>query len=406
MFNQNQLKMTLKSSFVKFPLVVMAIGLIFLSGCDKEKEPTVTTVEATEITFESAVVGGNVTSDGGAPIIARGVVWGTNQNPSLSDSFTTDEANSTGTFSHKLEGLVDGVSYYARAYATNGVGTTYGNQVTFSTVQKCRVTSLDIVAEEIGYGEFSYSVNFTYDELKRLSNYAVIFDGQADFQVVFKYGANGLIDKAEFWYGGTMEEYLKFTWNANTVSRQWYWNEGSGWEPASWFELVTFNEDGLIEKIDDYVVYKSDPFHVGYTTYQWQNKNVTLIESYYLSDWAKFKAERKKNSIFNPKTTKSYRQKIDINPSAKDFVKDYSAAYTYDNKINPFSFHPALGLTAGETLFVSENNLLTETITIESWEENWTNVYAYQYNTNDYPTELVIADEEYIETWGYNYDCE
>jgi len=398
--------MNLKNSFVKFPLCVMVIGISLLAACDKEKEPSVTTADATEITFNSAVVGGNVTSDGGAAIVARGVVWSTNQNPTLSDSFTTDETNSTGSFTHNISDLDDGSTYYVRAYATNSVGTAYGNQVTLSTTQMCLVNSLDIVAEEIGYGQESYSVIFSYDDAKRITSYAVNFEGEDEFRVDFKYGTNGKIDKAEFWYGTEMEEYLKFTWDQNTLTRQYFWNEGAGWEAASWFEMLTFSEDGLIEKIDDYVVYKSDPIHVGYSLYQWQDKNITLIESYYQSDWAKVKAEQKKNSIFNPKNRKSFRQMPDINPMGKEFVKVYSAAYTYDDKINPFSFHAALGLTADIALFISENNVLTETITIESWEENFSASFSYLYNTNGYPTELTVADEEYIETWTYNYDCE
>lgn len=395
----------MKNSLVKISQVLLASALIVLASCDKEKEPSVSTTEASEISFGTATIGGNVTSDGGAQILARGIVWGTNSNPTLSNSFTTDQSNSTGTFSHTIEGLVDGTTYYARAYATNSVGTAYGNEVTFSTVQKCLVTSLDIVAEDPDYGQDSYSVNFTYDNSKKLTSYSISF-GKEVMRVEFKYNTSEKIDKVEFYYDGYMEEYLKFTWNDNNVDRQWYYNEGYGWESSSFFERITFTTDGLIDRIDEYFIEgKADPFHVGYSLYQWQNQNVSLIEYYYNSDWAKNQTKKSKVSIFNPKKRKSVKANGSFEPNSKGFTKEMTMAYTNDNKINPFSFHQALGLSAGEILFLSANNVLSETVNIISWQMNWTTDYTYQYNTTDYPTQLFLDDEDYTETWGYNYDC-
>jgi uncharacterized protein (TIGR02145 family) len=94
--------------------------------------PTVTTAEVSNITQTSATCGGNVTSDGGATVTARGVCWSTSQNPTVSDSHTT---NGSGTFSFtsNITGLTSITTYYVRAYATNSVGTAYGSQVSFTT---------------------------------------------------------------------------------------------------------------------------------------------------------------------------------------------------------------------------------------------------------------------------------
>ncbi|MFZ4707905.1 MAG: LamG-like jellyroll fold domain-containing protein, partial [Bacteroidales bacterium] len=95
--------------------------------------PTVTTLNITDITAVTASGGGNVTSEGGTTVSARGVCWSTNQNPTISNSFTID-GNGTGSFNSNLTNLAPLTNYYVRAYATNMAGTSYGTQVQFTTV--------------------------------------------------------------------------------------------------------------------------------------------------------------------------------------------------------------------------------------------------------------------------------
>ena len=94
--------------------------------------PTVTTDAATNVGAYTATCGGNVTSDGGASVTARGVCWSTSPNPTIADSHTTD-GSGTGSFTSSITGLTDTTTYYVRAYATNEAGTSYGNQVSFIT---------------------------------------------------------------------------------------------------------------------------------------------------------------------------------------------------------------------------------------------------------------------------------
>jgi len=91
---------------------------------------TVTTTSVTNITQTTATSGGNVTSDGGSSVTARGVCWSTLHNPTIANSFTTD-GNGIGSFVSNLTGLSSNTLYYVRAYATNSVGTAYGNEVSF-----------------------------------------------------------------------------------------------------------------------------------------------------------------------------------------------------------------------------------------------------------------------------------
>ena len=96
--------------------------------------PTVSTTPASNVTQYSATSGGNVIDDGGAPITARGVCWGTSHNPTISNSFTID-GNGLGNFTSSLSGLVNSYTYYVRAYATNSAGTAYGNEIHFKVTE-------------------------------------------------------------------------------------------------------------------------------------------------------------------------------------------------------------------------------------------------------------------------------
>ena len=96
--------------------------------------PTVTTSTVTSIMPTTANSGGNITSDGGASVTARGVVWNTSQNPTIALSTKTIDGTGTGNFSSAISGLTANTTYYLRAYATNSVGTAYGNEITFTTM--------------------------------------------------------------------------------------------------------------------------------------------------------------------------------------------------------------------------------------------------------------------------------
>ena len=99
--------------------------------------PTVITEEVTDITTDSATSGGNVTSDGGATVTARGVCWSTSQNPTIDDNdgMTTD-GNGTGSFTSNIPNLAPNTRYYVRAYATNSAGTGYGDEISFTTEEE------------------------------------------------------------------------------------------------------------------------------------------------------------------------------------------------------------------------------------------------------------------------------
>jgi uncharacterized protein (TIGR02145 family) len=118
-----------------FSLLFIGNVLILADGCSKDDElvislPVLTTCEVTGLTQITAISGGNITSDGGAAITARGICWSTNQMPITSNSKTTDGAG-TGSFQSQITGITANITYYLRAYAVNSAGTAYGNEQSF-----------------------------------------------------------------------------------------------------------------------------------------------------------------------------------------------------------------------------------------------------------------------------------
>jgi hypothetical protein len=123
--------------------------------------PTVATAAASSITSTSAVLGGNVTADGGDAVTDRGVVYSsTTTTPTIGGAGVTQDANGTGmgSFSKTIAGLTPGTAYTVRAYAINSAGTSYGSPVSFTTVANTSVVSISRVG---GSPTNASSVSFT-----------------------------------------------------------------------------------------------------------------------------------------------------------------------------------------------------------------------------------------------------
>lgn len=97
--------------------------------------PTLVTSAVTQITETTAITGGNVTNEGEAKVTERGVVYGTNQNPTTADAKNVS-GSGKGEFICSLTDLQPNTTYYVRAYATNAKGTSYGMEVCFTTKQE------------------------------------------------------------------------------------------------------------------------------------------------------------------------------------------------------------------------------------------------------------------------------
>lgn len=119
-----------------YPAITIMVLLILAWACKKEDpamKPSLSTIAVTSITASTATSGGTISSDGGAYVTANGICWNTSGDPSINDSKTSD-AVGKGQFVSSITGLAPGTTYHVRAYATNEVGTSYGEDITFLTL--------------------------------------------------------------------------------------------------------------------------------------------------------------------------------------------------------------------------------------------------------------------------------
>lgn len=96
--------------------------------------PVVETAEVENVETTSAGCGGTVTENGGVAVIQRGICFSTSSEPSLSNGTVLNSGSGLGPFTVNLSGLEDGTTYHVRAYATNAVGTAYGQERSFTTI--------------------------------------------------------------------------------------------------------------------------------------------------------------------------------------------------------------------------------------------------------------------------------
>lgn len=93
------------------------------------QHPQVNTLIPSEVTSTTTMAGGEVNSEGGGAVTARGLVWGQNPNPSLSQNEGQRQAGSgPGTFTAQITELEPATTYWVRAWASNEAGTAYGTQ--------------------------------------------------------------------------------------------------------------------------------------------------------------------------------------------------------------------------------------------------------------------------------------
>jgi uncharacterized protein (TIGR02145 family) len=125
-------------------LLLIVILMSFIQSCETNEEmviaPELSTTTISEISGESAISGGIITSNGGAEITARGVCWSTQENPTIAD-FKTSNEQGIGQFISILTNLEENTTYHVRAYATNSAGTSYGENLTFITLKKPIITT-------------------------------------------------------------------------------------------------------------------------------------------------------------------------------------------------------------------------------------------------------------------------
>lgn len=109
------------------------IGAYEAEAVPPDPEPAIVqTSTPITITINSATGIGNVVSEGEAAVTERGLCWSTSANPTTADSKVTS-GTGLGYFTGSITGLSTNTTYHVRAYGTNSEGTTYGDDISFTT---------------------------------------------------------------------------------------------------------------------------------------------------------------------------------------------------------------------------------------------------------------------------------
>ncbi|MGD0755747.1 MAG: FISUMP domain-containing protein, partial [Bacteroidales bacterium] len=124
-------------------------------------KPTLTTAIISSPTINSAESGGDIINEGTATVTVHGVCWNTSHNPTISNSHTIVLGGGTGSFPGSLTGLIPNTTYYVRAYATNSVGTAYGDEISFTTLSCPTITATISGTTSICQNAASPNITFT-----------------------------------------------------------------------------------------------------------------------------------------------------------------------------------------------------------------------------------------------------
>lgn len=121
---------------------LLFIGLFALAACTKEdiEPPAVATVEtlnASNIEINSARLSGYISDDGGATITERGFVYSRSSMPTIDNANRRTAGTGTGSFFVEIDDLLENTLYYARSYALNEAGISYGKSISFQTYRTC-----------------------------------------------------------------------------------------------------------------------------------------------------------------------------------------------------------------------------------------------------------------------------
>jgi uncharacterized protein (TIGR02145 family) len=143
---------------------LIGIFPLLFYACDNDDAPktlpiVITSSAFTDITTTSATGGGTISSNGNTTITAAGLVYSNIvAQPTLSDGKTVETVTS-GPFTSKISGLSSGKTYHVRAYATNEVGTAYGEVIDFMTGNAAPTADNLIVT---GTAEVNKTLTVTY----------------------------------------------------------------------------------------------------------------------------------------------------------------------------------------------------------------------------------------------------
>ena len=218
-------------------------GVPTWGGC----APMLTTATASSITSNSASSGGNITSDGGSSVTARGICWNTVANPTIALATKTTDGAGIGAFTSSITGLSANTTYHVRAYATNSVGTNYGGDSVFtSSFQPYSYVAGPNITDINGniYPSITNSCGQTY--ITKNLNVSRYRNGNMIPQVTDQTQWENLTTGAWCWYENDSATY----WQYGKLYNWYAVNDPRGLAPLGWHVPSASDFNKLIKCID------------------------------------------------------------------------------------------------------------------------------------------------------------
>lgn len=297
--------------------------------------PVLTTSNLSSITSTSITTGGVITSDGGAAITAEGVCWSTTPSPTVNNNKTIDGTN-PNLYSSLITSLEPNTTYYIRAYATNNVGTAYGNELTTTTLAPVIIaykTMLQYNSSGKKTKEFKYVM---YSKAKDWINY---------LKIEYSYNSQGFKiqnitsnwDNAiQNWIYNTKDTYSFFVYGQMWEDVEYRWDASSGsWiENSKYTDYKTDNRDNMLfrtyRRWDNYNYRWEDDqkyqINLVLDNYGRISKKITIAYSDVLYGY------------YGNKSTYYYKYDTKgnvIDTSSPDGGYEYTTSLKYDNNGNP-----------------------------------------------------------------------
>jgi len=336
-------------------ILFIVASMAMLIGCEKEepvlKLATVTTTAVSSIGSTFAISGGEVLNDGGVTITDAGVVWSTEPNPTIELSTKIKSNSLKGSYTSNIAPLSILTKYYVRAYATNSVGTSYGNEIDFTTSNKspCLISMYTLRQSNI-----NQTFQIVYDANKRIDIFGI------DPQYKYKYSGDSIY--INNYLGGTLYD-LSFTSqssNGIVQSIKKYFSSTGGIYRYS-FDYSVANQISItLDYSSIYAVDKNTPpTKVVRGEYKTDNSgNVTQL------------------NVYLPNTN-------------GDWVIDKTSTYKYDKSENPvrgliIPFFDYQWIP--EVYYLSSSNMLAKTTGTTTIN------YSYQYAPNGLPISSTIVN--------------
>ena len=201
--------------------------------CVNSPLPVISTLAATNITNNSATLGGNITNTGTPAYTSKGICYSTSQNPTTSDLTVPVSGGGTGSFTGTATGLSVNTTYYARAYVSGSQGTIYGNLISFTTTTQSSTQS------QVRFKKYTYCPEMVI--------LAVVY-GAEDGDIAYTNGGSGSDWMSEYTTipAGNHEILLYFLDDGIQAEGWYYWDESTRYYnfQASRKYTITFSDDG------------------------------------------------------------------------------------------------------------------------------------------------------------------